>query len=524
LMARAIIDGGGLELAAANLVRLDESVEEEMKAMDDALTLVENLLDIDLAGALPTGEDAGKKKKKKKTATEAILRDTALLAWLLNRISAKESSDGKGSGGAVPSTLSFPAMKLRASEILSSILQRDESRLFARDISKLDVPTSAALDELQSKPSSADDGESSAKDDRVDGMECLLQSVASYRKRDPQSAEECEYLENCLDALSAALLSRNNARAFLEAEGVELMVRCLRERVHGGGGALKCLSFALSGSSSASSKSAAAAASGANENKDQKEDDDEDDDRDKDDDPYIRACETFVDAGGLKYLFPSYMGKISAVPKPAKVSDAGRPLPSATPPAGGASLSETEKTHKLAHRRTKKIKSARRAWLRSLEGDALRILYSLTVHLTPQSPHASHERLVSKFLERDFEKIDRAVELLLKYDSRARRAEYGYHRSERAEMDEERDDAEEDFADMAAAAAKLRGGGELCHRAAAVLGFACNGSKRCHGHVLGQLRAKNAGVGVIKSALREFSSLLEDGPQKDTLLSYLDAI
>ena len=120
------------------------------------------------------------------------------------------------------------------------------------------------------------------------------------------------------------------------------------------------------------------------------------------------------------------------------------------------------------------------------------------------------------------EKCDRVVELCLKYDERARLAEYQFYRSEGAEELEQTAGAVE--LELAALNAKLRGGGDIFHRVCALASFALTGSKRCHEHILEQLERQNAGMGVIKKALGEFAVLLDDGHQKKQLSGYLAAL
>ena len=120
------------------------------------------------------------------------------------------------------------------------------------------------------------------------------------------------------------------------------------------------------------------------------------------------------------------------------------------------------------------------------------------------------------------EKCDRVVELCLKYDERARLAEYQFHRSEEAEELEQTAGAVD--LELAALNARLRGGGDILHRVCALSSFALTGSKRCHEHILEQLETQNAGMGVIKKALGEFAVLLDDGHQKQQLSGYLAAL
>jgi hypothetical protein len=80
--------------------------------------------------------------------------------------------------------------------------------------------------------------------------------------------QEC--VENLFLSLSAALQTPENQDAFLECEGFELMMRCLKEQQYAAGCAIPALSYAV-----AKNKS---------------------------------ACERLVDAGGLKYVFPLLSG------------------------------------------------------------------------------------------------------------------------------------------------------------------------------------------------------------------------
>ena len=119
------------------------------------------------------------------------------------------------------------------------------------------------------------------------------------------------------------------------------------------------------------------------------------------------------------------------------------------------------------------------------------------------------------------EKCDRLVELCIKYDERARLAEYQYYRSDEAEELEQSGAVD---MELAALNAKLKGGGDILHRVCAVAAFASVGSRRCHEHILEQLETLNSGMGLIKSALEEFASLLDEGPQKKQLSGYLAAL
>ena len=495
-LANAFVDGGGLDLLSSNLGRLDESVDEEARCAEDALALVESLLDLDRAGALGRGPSSsspsgdGGDDGERPSVAACICERTSLVPWLFERIG--RTTDDPGAAAAATSPLTPDSLRLHSSEVLSAILQHEDYSANMRG------PRLAALPRYASAfdDGDGDGGGAAAAAKTVDGMDALLLAVAAHRKSDPTSDPGCEFLENALDALAASLLRHDNVADFVEAEGVELMLRCVRQRVHAGGGALRVLSFAMSGSSSSSSGG-------------------------KGEDAYRGACEAFVRAGGLKLLFPLYMARKSAMPCPAVCSD------------GGCALARGGGNNNKASKRARRAARARRQWLVEAERNATNIVYSLTRHIAEDSGYDAHARLLAKFVEEDCvswrfsrfcrvreraplffailtttpfvefffippprvavppqEKCDRTIELCLKYDERARIAEYQYFRSDEA------DEAERLGIDVETVAlgAKLRGGGDLFHRSCAILSFACVGSRRCRGHVMDQLKLQGAGI------------------------------
>lgn len=54
--------------------------------------------------------------------------------------------------------------------------------------------------------------------------------MQQYRRSDPTDPEEEEFMENSFDALCSALAEPELKASFLEAEGVELMVICMKEK------------------------------------------------------------------------------------------------------------------------------------------------------------------------------------------------------------------------------------------------------------------------------------------------------
>jgi beta-catenin-like protein 1 len=493
------VKGGGLDLITSNLGRYDESVEEDAKGVEDVLTLVESLLDLDRAGVLQfdysssttTEKEAGKEmngsmKNMPSSIVSCICQQTTFLSWLFQRI--EKSNDGDSDEAttiATDSSISPAVIKLHSSEILSAILQHEDYSGQTNDglckLSSLPKYSSAFDDDddPDRKPAaSSTEGENGTKQNTIDGMEILLLAIAAYRKQDPQVEVDCEFLENVFDALAASLLREDNVADFVDAEGIELMLRCLRQKVHAGGGALKVLNFALSGASSSANV-------------------------------YRTACETFVSAGGLKVIFPLYMSRKSAIPCPAACSEGGSNLAK----KGGKNGSSSSK-------RAKRAAQARKRWLVEIERNSINVMYALTRHISQDSKYDAHARLLVKFVEEECEKCDRTIELCLKYDEKARIGEYQYFRSDAAE------EAEQLGVDIELAAldAKLRGGGDLFHRTCAILSFACVFSKRCHGHVRDQLKMKGSGITVIKEGLTEFAALLADGHQKSQIERFIAEI
>ena len=238
---------------------------------------------------------------------------------------------------------------------------------------------------------------------------------------------------------------------------------------------------------------------------------------------YQHAAETFIDAGGLKTLFPIFMGRKSSMPKPAKCCDAGniQLLHKYASLQKENRRKDRNEQQKKPSKRMKQALAANREWFQTLEGYSIQILYSLTRYLKDSSPHDAKSRLASKFIENDCEKCDRLTELCLKYDVKMRKAEYDYFKSDEAEEAEE-NGIDVDFVAMNV---KLKAGGDLFHRLAAIIGFAAIQSKRSHEHILEQLRIQNSGIATIKSAISEFANMVNSGgEQQKQLLNYLSAI
>ncbi|XP_014244057.1 beta-catenin-like protein 1 isoform X2 [Cimex lectularius] len=147
-----------------------------------------------------------------------------LMQWLLKRLKAKLPAEQN---------------KLYATEILSILLQNNNDNKIL-------------LGELG-------------------GIDILLQQLAQFKRHDPNSAEECEIMENLFDALCCSLMITANKDFFLKGEGLQLMNLMLREKKMSRNGSLKVVNYALVG-------------------QDGKEN-----------------CNKFVDILGLRTIFPLFM-------------------------------------------------------------------------------------------------------------------------------------------------------------------------------------------------------------------------
>lgn len=61
-------------------------------------------------------------------------------------------------------------------------------------------------------------------------MEKLLRSIAVYRKKDPEDAEEAEYVQNVFNCLCSLMLVPELQSQMGKSQGMELMIRMMKER------------------------------------------------------------------------------------------------------------------------------------------------------------------------------------------------------------------------------------------------------------------------------------------------------
>ncbi|KAJ7781192.1 Catenin-beta-like protein [Mycena metata] len=225
-----------------------------------------------------------------------LVAKTSILPWLLTRVQSKTHDENRG----------------YAAELLSILLQNN-------------------------RPNRLELG-------KKDGVEIFLKVLSQYRRRDPVDADETEFMENVFDSLCSALSEEPIKELFLKAEGPDLMVLVMKEKLQARSRAVKTLDYAMSGVSGTAS------------------------------------CEAFVEALGLKTLFSAFMGKTSKKQK--------------TGPAPPAS---EDTSHILG------------------------ILSSLFSNIPSESP--ARIRLLAKFVEGTYEKVDKLLEIRDNATSRLKAAD-----------------------------------------------------------------------------------------------------
>ncbi|XP_058059236.1 beta-catenin-like protein 1 [Anopheles bellator] len=236
--------------------------------------------------------------------------EQGLLQWILKRLRAK---------------MPFDANKLYCSEILSILVQNT-------NVNRIMLGS-------------------------IDGIDVLLQQLAAYKRHDPASAEEQEFMENLFNSLCSALMARENREKFLKGEGLQLMNLMLREKKLSRNGSLKVLDHAMAGP----------------------------DGRDN--------CNKFVDILGLRTIFPLFM----KTPKRNKNRLLG---------------ADEHEEH----------------------------IVSIIASMLHNCKGSQRQRLLAKFTENDYEKIERLMELHRKYLEKVEALDREIDQQMRTEDDDEEPD------------------------------------------------------------------------------------
>ncbi|CAF1612332.1 unnamed protein product, partial [Didymodactylos carnosus] len=189
-----------VSLLVQNMDRLDENIKEEAEGIHNSLGIIITIY-LTLIHCLFLHLAVVENMTEFRPVTCIDACKQGLLQYLLKRLKIKSP---------------FDSIRLYCSELLSILLQNhDENR--------------QTLGEL-------------------DGIDILLQQLAYYKRHDPQTSEEYEYMENLFSCLCSALIFANNRQKFLKGEGPHLMNIMLKEKKASRNGALRTLNFAMTGS------------------------------------------------------------------------------------------------------------------------------------------------------------------------------------------------------------------------------------------------------------------------------------
>ncbi|XP_001847449.2 beta-catenin-like protein 1 [Culex quinquefasciatus] len=304
------------------------------------------------------------------------IAEQGLMQWILKRLRMK---------------MPFDANKLYCSEIMSILLQdTNENRILLGNI---------------------------------DGIDVLLQQLAAYKRHDPTSTEEQEFMENLFNSLCSALMAAENREKFLKGEGLQLMNLMLREKKLSRNGSLKVLDHAVSGP----------------------------DGRDN--------CNKFVDILGLRTIFPLFMK---------------------TPKRNKKRLLSTDEHEEH-------VVSVVASMLRNCKG--------------PQ-----RQRLLAKFTENDFEKVERLMELHFKYLEKVEEVD--------REVDQQINAGEEEEDEDAIYIKRLSGGLFTLQLIDYII-LEISSTDVVKQRILQILSLRNASMKTIRHVMREYAGNLGDAGDSD---------
>ena len=277
------------------------------------------------------------------------------------------------------------------------------------------------------------------------GLDILLQVIDRYRRETPSCSEEMEFIENVFNTLNTSLLVPGNKPLFGELQGPQLLMQCIRKQSFLSLNAYKSLDFSLQNC--------------------------------------ITNVDILIKEGGLKLLFPAFMGR------------------------GLKSLLGNKKKNKE---------------LRNLQAHIASILAQICIavsimsnkggaaHQTPnesgvhksssQSTSDNFYRLLSKFLEENYEKTDRVIKKYLSYKVLFSKQELKVqNRRQYGEASSDDDDYDEN--DELSSLQPLQ---EIC----IVLAFLCSFSEECQRHIIKRFKDEKEEIGNVAILLSQYIQAL----------------
>ena len=196
-----------------------------------------------------------------------------------------------------------------------------------------------------------------------DGIDILLQSLAYYKRRDPNSPDEVEMMENLFDSLCSALSFTPNRERFLKGEGLQLMILMLKEKKMSRKSALKVLNHAMINKEG------------------------------------VDSCVKFVEVYGLRSLFPVFMKTPKKILK-----------------AGGSEREHEEHVSSIMQSLFKNTQGTHRERLvaKFVENDHEKVERLMELHFKYQRKVRAADRQVDDYVGVREDEEDRETELFLR--------------------------------------------------------------------------------------------------------------
>ncbi|OBZ88806.1 Beta-catenin-like protein 1, partial [Choanephora cucurbitarum] len=306
----------------------------------DTIDLINELIDEDVG----VGEDVERSEQVQasiKSFVEAMIENELLplLVQNLDRLNEQEEADRQGVFkimGIFESLVSLDTqyaehIALKAN-VLPWLLKRIQTKQFDANVGYASEILSILLQ---------DNRDIRLKVGELDGIDILLRALSVYRRKDAEIEDESEMVENYFNAMCLLLNEPENKVRFLESEGIELMVLMLKEKTLARIRAVKVLNYALGGEQN----------------------------REK--------CIRFVDASGLKALFPLLMGK-----------------------------------------NNRKLKKSHASAFHESEDEEHITCIILSLLRSLKQSDVQRMRVLLKFTENDYEKVDRLIEMKEQYEQK----------------------------------------------------------------------------------------------------------
>lgn len=314
-----------------------------------------------------------------------VAGEQGMLGWLLRRLKQKPPYD---------------ANKLYCSEILSILLQNtEENRQLLGELS---------------------------------GIDTLLQCLSLYKRYDPTTSDELEFMENLFNCLCSSLMYNANKDLFLKGEGLQLMILMLREKKLSRRSSLKVLDYSMQGAEG------------------------------------TENCSKFIEFLGLRSLFPLFMKPLKSNKK-----------------VGSSEDEIEEHTCSII------------MWLfRNLSGNL-------------------RTRLVQKFVENDHLKVDRLMELHIKYHNKIQDCDSKIEKEKQELLDEgeEMDEVLEDEFYMRRLDAGLF---TLQLIDCVIMEVCCSGVTSIKQRVVTLLNQHGGSMKDIKAIMREYAASVGDAKSKES--------